>query len=139
MMKSETDECPFLNVEKRCSIHGYRPGMCRLFPLGRNYENGKLNYILLTEECKKKNRSKIKVSQWIGIRPAEEYQSFVLHWHDFRKKLISLFEDAQEEEIKTFNMYVLQTFYFMFDAPEDTFFEVFLQKMDNVERALDLN
>lgn len=135
-MHSETDSCPFLNVEGRCSIHAYRPGMCRLFPLGRNYEDGKLNYILLTEECKKQNRSKIKVSRWIGVEPAKEYHLFVLRWHDFRKKLAEMFAEAGEEDIKSLTMYVLQTFYFSFDASEDAFFAVFSQKLEDVERAL---
>ena len=30
----------FLNEQGRCSIHDSRPGFCRLFPLGRFYENG---------------------------------------------------------------------------------------------------
>ena len=32
----ETYACVFLNQEERCSIHPYRPGICRLFPLGSN-------------------------------------------------------------------------------------------------------
>lgn len=44
-MSSETETCAFLNAQGRCSIHPYRPGICRLFPLGRYYlpnqpENG---------------------------------------------------------------------------------------------------
>lgn len=27
------ESCHFLNTEGRCSIHPYRPGICRLFPL----------------------------------------------------------------------------------------------------------
>ena len=30
--------CVFLNDQGRCRIHAYRPGICRLFPLGRIYE-----------------------------------------------------------------------------------------------------
>ena len=33
----EKDACSFLSSEGRCSIHPYRPGICRLFPLGRIY------------------------------------------------------------------------------------------------------
>lgn len=135
-MDSETDVCPFLNVEGRCSIHSHRPGMCRLFPLGRNYEDGKLSYILLTDECKKKNRSKIKVSHWIGVSPPEQYHVYVLRWHEFRKKLIGLFAEAKEEEIKTLTMYVLQTFYFSWNPPEDAFFATFTQKLNDVEETL---
>ncbi len=135
-MNRETDRCPYLNEQGRCSVHSFRPGMCRLFPLGRNYEDGKLNYILLKDECKKNNRSKIKVSQWIGVQPARQYHEFVLRWHDFRKYLASLFEGAEETQIKEVTMYVLQTFFFLFDAPEGEFFTVFFQKMDAVEAVL---
>lgn len=137
-MDSKTDACPFLNVEGRCSIHSYRPGMCRLFPLGRNYEEGRMNYILLTDACHKKNRSKIKVGQWIGIRPEKEYHAFVLRWHDFRKKIAALLENAQESEMKSLAMYVLQAFYFTFDASQDVFFATVTQKMDDVEQTLGL-
>ena len=37
--------CGFLNAGGRCSIHPYRPGICRLFPLGRYYdEDGSFQY-----------------------------------------------------------------------------------------------
>ena len=39
-MQEESQQCAFLNSEGRCSIHPIRPGICRLFPLGRYYENG---------------------------------------------------------------------------------------------------
>ena len=34
-MAGNTNCCPFLNESGRCSIHSFRPGFCRLFPLGR--------------------------------------------------------------------------------------------------------
>ena len=37
--------CGFLNEEGRCSIHPYRPGICRIFPLGRYYENGSFCHV----------------------------------------------------------------------------------------------
>ncbi|MCD7763813.1 MAG: YkgJ family cysteine cluster protein [Lachnospiraceae bacterium] len=36
-MSGREKACGFLNSEGRCSIHPYRPGVCRLFPLGRYY------------------------------------------------------------------------------------------------------
>lgn len=36
-MSSGTETCAFLNEQGRCSIHPLRPGICRLFPLGRYY------------------------------------------------------------------------------------------------------
>ena len=37
---SQGEKCYFLNSEGRCSIHKIRPSLCRLFPVGRFYENG---------------------------------------------------------------------------------------------------
>ena len=36
MMKKDTEGCYFLGEDGRCTIHAYRPGICRLFPLGRS-------------------------------------------------------------------------------------------------------
>lgn len=33
-MVGAEEKCAFLNEEGRCSIHGFRPGLCRTFPLG---------------------------------------------------------------------------------------------------------
>ena len=46
MMSGEKESCGFLDQEGRCSIHPYRPGICRLFPLGRFYEEGSFRYFL---------------------------------------------------------------------------------------------
>ena len=58
-MTGVKEQCIFLNSEGRCHIHSIRPGFCRLFPLGRFYENGSFKYILQIHECPKTNRSKI--------------------------------------------------------------------------------
>ena len=39
-MAGGDEACVFLNEEGRCSVHAYRPGICRLFPLGRYYHPG---------------------------------------------------------------------------------------------------
>ena len=45
-MNGTREVCSFLNEEGRCSIHPYRPGICRLFPLGRYYEKNGFHYFL---------------------------------------------------------------------------------------------
>ena len=37
--QAEGEPCVFLDAEGRCSIHEDRPGICRIFPLGRVYED----------------------------------------------------------------------------------------------------
>ena len=66
-----------------CSIHDFRPGFCRLFPLGRFYENGGFKYFLQIHECKKTSRSKIKVKKWIDTPDLCQYEKFVADWHYF--------------------------------------------------------
>ena len=34
-MTGNEETCTFLNEQGRCSIHSFRPGFCRMFPLGR--------------------------------------------------------------------------------------------------------
>lgn len=59
------DRCAYLDADGRCRIHDVRPGICRLFPLGRVYdEKGDFSYFLQTGECAKKNLAKIKVKKW---------------------------------------------------------------------------
>ena len=54
-----------MNDAGRCSIHPYRPGICRLFPLGRYYEEDGFRHILQIHECEKTNRSKVKIRKWM--------------------------------------------------------------------------
>ena len=85
-MAGEKEVCSFLNEEGRCSIHPFRPGFCRLFPLGRVYENGSFQYFLQTHECKKENRTKVKVRKWIDIPDLENMKSSFLTGIILRKK-----------------------------------------------------
>ena len=60
----EQDRCAYLDADGRCRIHDVRPGICRLFPLGRVYDDkGDFSYFLQTGECAKKNLAKIKVKK----------------------------------------------------------------------------
>lgn len=79
-MENQTGVCPFLNDAGRCSIHAFRPGICRLFPLGRYYHDNGFSYVLMTGECKKENRSKVKIEKWLAEPDIKAYEQFVLSW-----------------------------------------------------------
>ena len=54
-MAGEKEACSFLNEEGRCSVHPFRPGFCRLFPLGmcrisENMRNSFLTGIILQKK-----------------------------------------------------------------------------------------
>ena len=104
--------CRFLNSEGRCSIHLYRPSICRLFPLGRYYENGDFQYFLQINECTKKNRTKVKVRKWIDIEPIEEHTAFVRKWHNFLGLARRKVREAEDpKQIRNFMLFLLELFY----------------------------
>lgn len=110
-MVGETERCSFLDAKDRCSIHGCRPNICRLFPLGRAYEQDDFKYFLQTGVCTKTHLSKIKVKKWIGIENYAANKAFLLAWYQllkalaFRVKFIRVDEDlrdVQEDLLDTF-------------------------------------
>ena len=125
-MDGEGESCVFLNSQGRCSIHDARPGICRLFPLGRYYENRSFQYFLQTNECRKENRSKIKVKKWIDTPELEKYQKFITDWHyflkDIQEMLQKMEDDARRKEI---SMYILTSFYVIgYQEDEDSYQQV---------------
>ena len=72
-LSGKEEKCTFLNEEGRCLIHAFRPGFCRLFPLGRLYEKESFVYILQTQECHKERRTKVKITKWLGISNLDAY------------------------------------------------------------------
>lgn len=104
--------CQFLSEDGRCSIHSIRPGICRLFPLGRVYEGGKFKYFLQKNECISENRSKVKVSKWIDTENLELYERFVRKWHNFKEFAEKKARYAENEEnAKIIMLSILSTFY----------------------------
>lgn len=120
-MVQQDERCAYLNESGRCSIHAFRPGICRIFPLGRLYENGSFDYILQKNECKKEQRTKVKVQKWIATPNIKENEAFIIQWHYFIKEvqtiLTTLTDDASCKQI---NLYVLQLFFIQpYDATKD--------------------
>lgn len=111
-MSEEKESCVFLDTTDRCSIHAFRPGICRLFPLGRQYEETGISYFLIPGECKKTNRSKVKVKKWLDTPDLKRNQKFLKDWHDFKKQLIEEALKEDDEQItKNLSLFVLNYFY----------------------------
>lgn len=110
-LRDKGEGCSFLNTEGRCTIHSFRPGFCRLFPLGRIYdENGAFQYFVQETECPHPNKTKIKIRQWLGIDRLEEYESFIRDFHA-RLKALQAEMAAEPEREKELNMLFLQNYY----------------------------
>ena len=137
MIGEKIPQCAFLNEEGRCSIHAFRPGYCRLFPLGRNYEEDKLTYFVLKDACPAPNKSKVKINKWLGVPNLKAYEAFLVEWHGLTKRLRALYAENMEDEavIKAINMNFLQVFYL---APYETedFYGEFAERKKEIEKLL---
>lgn len=128
-MAGVQERCSFLNEEGRCSIHAYRPGICRLFPLGRYYENGSFRYFLQTGECAGKNPTKVKVSKWIDTPDLSRNREFTNCWHSLLNELEELMADNEDDTFrKNLNIFLLNTFYLAPYEENRDFYEQFAER-----------
>lgn len=136
-MTGANERCAFLNPAGRCSIHGSRPGICRLFPLGRYYENGDYRYFLQIGECRENSRSKVKVNKWIDTPNQGQYHKFICQWHYFLNELEEVVaEHLDNETAKRINMLLLQVFYLTSYSENENFYEQFKERMEGDGRML---
>lgn len=135
-LKLEGNEgrCVFLNEKGRCKIHRFRPGICRLFPLGRIYEGDSFWYFLQIHECAKKNKTKVKIKKWLDTPELDKYEDFVLKWHRFIKgQQEAAKRCASEEERREILLAILRGFYQRdYDSGRD-FYEQFYERMRETE------
>ena len=129
-MQKDTDACGFLNAEGRCSIHSFRPGFCRLFPLARIYEEESFYYIHQVKECKKVGKTKEKVKKWLGIGNIKPYEQFVTDWHSYLKTLQEQAVQCQDEEkLRNMSLFLLQKFYLMPYDYNEAFYRQFYERL----------
>lgn len=137
-MNSETDCCGFLNEEGRCSIHPLRPGICRIFPLGRFYEDGSFRYFLQVHECKKEPKTKVKVLKWIDTPNPGRNEQFIIDWHYFIKDMSERLESAEESYRKTVCLYLLKNFYQNpYDGNQD-FYSQFYERFQEAKKIFQI-
>lgn len=136
-MAGEKERCTFLNKEGRCSIHSDRPGICRLFPLGRYYENGSFRYFLQTGECACSSRTKVKVAKWIDTPDLKQNREFLIGWHYFLKQCEEWIAENEEDVFrKNLNLYVLKLFFIKAYEPGQPFYRQFMQRLDRARQEL---
>lgn len=145
-IKMVNGACTFLNAEGRCGIHAARPGFCRLFPLGRYYEDGGFKYFLQIHECDRAGKVKVKVSKWIDTPDLPRYTEYINAWHDFQKQVQEAFErirmqDGEEEsknaQIKQMCMYILNIMYVARYEENRDFYEQFEMRLEHLKELLE--
>ncbi len=142
MDRGEEEACGFLSGEGRCTIHPVRPGFCRLFPLGRLYDEMGVRYFLQVKECPHPNRGSAKVKFCLGEKDPWSYQRFVLAWHDLLAELehclekgLLLLKPAQQASwLESMLAHFVEVFYGKKYQP--SFFSDFYARMEQYERQL---
>ncbi len=130
-MGGVNERCGFLNMDGRCLVHSFRPGICRLFPLGRIYEEQGIRYFLQIHECRMEKRAKVKVRKWMDTPDVKRYEAFISVWHGFLKKLErQIGEDKDQTAAKNASMYVLKQFYLTPYDPEQDFYDQFSKRLE---------
>lgn len=136
-MTEEGKCCPFLNEEGRCSIHALRPGLCRIFPLGRHYDGTSFQYFFQIHECKKEPKTKVKVRKWIDTPEAEKNGQYIADWHYFLKAMQEYAEASGEDDlIRTLNLYLLRQFFMTPYEQEENFYEQFYKRLAGAKQTL---
>lgn len=136
-MSGAEEACVFLDGAGRCGIHPFRPGLCRIFPLGRVYEEESFRYYLQIHQCPKQNRAKIKVKKWIDEQEPERNERFILQWHRFLKTLKECVARTEDEKLeRDVTAFVLQLFYGNDYDGEAPFFQQFESRLEKAEKLL---
>lgn len=128
--------CGFLDEQGRCSIHAFRPDLCRLFPLGRYYENGDFRYFLQVGQCSHPH-TKVKVSKWIDTPNPVQNKEYILRWHDLLGRMEEILGGSGDDELnKNLNLAMLNIFYMTPYETEEDFYPQFAERAEKMERII---
>ena len=101
-LPEKKEACYYLNEKGRCSIYEARPGICRMFPLARIYqEDGSFSYFMQEGECSRNNGVKVRISKWLGYPDIRGYEQSVREYHNALRILRSACQSAKTIEEKT--------------------------------------
>lgn len=143
-MSGQTETCGFLSREGRCSIHPQRPGICRLFPLGRYYETSgegqrSFRYFLQIHECPAPNKTKVKVEKWVDTPELNRYEQFICAWHCFLEDVEArLATEEDDTSVKNINLFLLKLFYIRPYEADVSFYSQFETRLAQAKEVLDL-
>ncbi len=144
-MRPDGEGCAFLSREGRCTIHNHRPGFCRMFPMGRIYQEDGFRYFLQVHECSYPNKSKIKLKKWLGIPELSKYEDYINRWHRFLKRVQEMIKKTENDTIiQNLNMYLLNQFYVKsyetigIDGGSSNFYTQFDERLEEAEKTVNM-
>ena len=134
--EGEEEHCLFLTDRGRCSIHAFRPGLCRLYPMGRYYTEGSFRYILQKNECTGRVKTDVRLSDWLGIEDLPRYEAYIQDWHDFRKRVEKVVPILTEKSRDSVQRYILQVFFVHPYRTRQDFYPQYEARMEVCRKAL---
>ena len=134
--EGEEEHCLFLTDRGRCSIHAFRPGLCRLYPMGRYYTDGGFRYILQKDECTGRVKTPVLLREWLGIEDLPRYEAYIQDWHDFRKRVEKVVPMLTEKSRDSVQRYILQVFFVHPYLTRQDFYPQYEARMQVCRKAL---
>ena len=105
-------DCPF-RADRQCQIYPSRPIRCRLYPIGRYFEEDKITYIIAEQNCLGfESGKKQTIAEWLKQQEITQFDKLTKDWNNF---LIRLKENEQRDN-KMFKVIFRKVFY-DFDDP----------------------
>ena len=134
--KGQAPCCSFLDGEGKCSVHRFRPGLCRLFPLGRDYDGSFFSYFVVDGACPMAGKTKVRIDRWLGYEDLSSYEKFTASWHYFIKDMKEAVRSSgNPESARQLALYILQKFYVMPWNPQKGFFAEFEERLALIRSA----
>lgn len=100
-------KCPF-KENSQCTIYNFRPVRCRLFPLGRVFQENETIFVLPEEKCVGfETGKKQTIAEWLEQQEVTKSDPLTERWNKF---LIKLKDDSILHE-KTFPITFKKVFY----------------------------
>jgi len=131
LAKTKDGACVFLSQEGLCRVHEFRPGFCRLFPLGRIYnEDDTFDYFIQIHECPYPTKTKVKIKQWLAIPSLSKYEQYISDYHKYISSLKNSLKSADETASRNINiMFLNQIIIAPYDS--DYFYDEFYKRINN--------
>jgi uncharacterized protein len=77
-------KCPFKKEDNTCGIYNFRPIRCRLFPVGRFYDDEKILYLLSNFPSPGfDSNKKQSFEQWVNDQGVSLYDKLATDWNRF--------------------------------------------------------
>ena len=115
-------KCPFKENNK-CTIYDNRPVRCRLFPLGRVFQEDEIIYVLPEDKCQGFDTGKKQtIAEWIENENVTESDELTSKWNSFLIKL----KDSETIKKEHFSIIFKKVFYDF----GDLFIKNQLEKLD---------